>query len=141
MNKREKSVFLVEALVLILSFIGVILVLSSLFEKSAVLSMEARKLNDAVLLSENAAEIVKSCRDEIDLETFLKERFQAEKTPEGMRICFNSALEPEKTGEYRLLVNCTEKTDGYREAQISVYDQKTGSLIYSLPCASYREDE
>ncbi len=136
MNKKEKYVFYLETFILTVSFIAVILVLSQFFAKSVNVSLEAKRLNDAVILSANTAEVFKSCDDEEDLDAFLKEEFNLEIKDNERIIRFNGDLEADENGDYVIVLEADMKND-LKEARITAcYKDEE---IYSLETASYKE--
>ncbi|MBR0462554.1 MAG: hypothetical protein IJJ00_07575 [Erysipelotrichaceae bacterium] len=136
MNKKEKYVFYLETFILTLSFIAVILVLSQMFGRSINVSLEAKRLNDAVILSGNTAEVFKSCKDKDDLDAFLKEEFNLETEGEDRVIYFNDDLKADKNGDYKIVLKIV-KDDELKEALIKAYYK--GEEIYDLEVASYKE--
>ena len=136
MNKKEKYVFYLETFILTLSFIAVILVLSQMFGRSINVSLEAKRLNDAVILSGNTAEVFKSCKDKDDLDAFLKEEFNLEKDGEERIIRFNDELKADVNGDYKIVLKIV-KDEELKEALIKAYYK--GEEIYDLDVASYKE--
>ena len=137
MNKREKLIFYLETFILTLSFVMVIMFLSRMYEKSFKLARDAASRSDAVILSANMAECIKSVEDEEDLALFLDEEFGMEKEGENYLVRFNGDLQPDENGDYLISVTFKED-DGYKEATIRA--SRNGEELYVLETASYRED-
>ena len=69
MNKRHPiTAFYIEALILIMVFVGIILLLTQIFGAGRMLSSDADRLTRAVGLAQNAAEAVAASEDLSDLE-------------------------------------------------------------------------
>ena len=137
MNRKEKIIFYLETFILTLSFVMVIMFLSRMYEKSFRLALDASNRSDAVILSANMAECLKSVKDEEDLELFLDKEFAMKKEGDEYLVFFNRDLEPDENGEYLLRVTFRED-DGYKEATIRAC--RNGEELYVLDTASYRED-
>ncbi|MBR3228009.1 MAG: hypothetical protein IKF68_05645 [Erysipelotrichaceae bacterium] len=137
MIRKEKIIFYLETFILTLSFVMVIMFLSRMYEKSFGLALESARRSDAVILSANMAECLKSVEDEEDLVLFLEKEFGMEKEGDDYLVRFDRDLQPDENGEYTISVAFRE-SDGYKEALIrAFYNDRE---LYVLETASYRED-
>ena len=137
MNRKEKIIFYLETFILTLSFVMVIMFLSRMYEKSFRLALDSARRSDAVILSANMAECLKSVEDEEDLALFLDKEFGMEKQGDEYLVRFNDDLEPDAGGDYLISIAFKEN-DGYKEATIRAFCRE--EELYILETASYRED-
>ena len=73
MNKRKDTAFTVELLGLFILLIAVITIIASVFVMSRSHSLEAKSLNEAVIIAQNTAEVASAACDDAVLQDLLKE--------------------------------------------------------------------
>ena len=100
------TAFYVETLLLILVFIAIILVLTSIFGMAKAQSREARLLTNAVTLAGNAAEAVSASGSEEELLALLDERDNAVEMPDavGVIASYDADMSPDPKGKLHLHV-------------------------------------
>lgn len=99
--KHRASLILMEQLVMVLVFALAAAICLSLFVKAEILSRELTRKEEAVILAQSAAELLKNTRD-----------------PELVRKRLD-------TGAFNLMIR-TEMTDpGLREAEIQIFHEET----------------
>ncbi|MBQ3392334.1 MAG: hypothetical protein IJG52_02860 [Lachnospiraceae bacterium] len=70
-NKSHTTAFYLETLLMIIVFVSIIVMLTGILGIARVQSVQARELNDAVCLAENAAEAVSASESAEDLASLL----------------------------------------------------------------------
>ena len=128
--------FYIETLLLTAVFITVILILTQVFAASRSQSREAQRLNDAVALAANAAELVAAS----DSAGQLLERMGGSGAAalDGSMITarFDAALAPDPEGAYTLTATWEETGGGLVESEIRVFGD-AAEPIYTLVTAVY----
>lgn len=143
MNKRHPiTAFYVEALILILVFVGIILVLTQVFGAGQALSSEADQLTKAVGMARNAAEAVAASEDPADLTEQLDEgNIGQSADPTTVQANYDKDGKPAKDGIYRVETTWEPEPAGSGEmvkSHISVYYDDNDEPVYTLDTASYR---
>lgn len=138
-NKHRITVFYMEMLLLVAVFTGVILVLSGVFAAAREQSSEARTLNGAVRLAENAAEIVTGTDDRSEMVDLLGENNSAACHLESKKMLarYNVDLEPDPDGGFLVLITWEEQ-DGLVDYDITVTWQD-GEPVYKLETSVFYE--
>ena len=138
-DKHRITVFYIEMLLLVAVFTGVIMVLSSVFATAKEQSSEARALNGAVRLAENAAEIVAGTDDHSEMVDLLGGDNSAACHLESKKLLarYNVDMEPDPDGGFLVVVAWDEK-DGLVNYYITVTWQD-GEPVYKLETSVFYE--
>ena len=107
-RKGHITAFYLETLLLILVFVAILLVLTSVFGMAKAQSSEAKLLTNAVTLAGNAAEAVSASDREDTLLALLNENENAEtmKDTIGVTARYDTEMRPDPDGKLRLDVTC-----------------------------------
>ena len=135
-KQAQITAFYIEAVLLILAFIGVILVLTRAFALGKSQSYEAASLTDAVCLAENAAEAVAASRSPEELILLLDEGGNVSR-PDNGALCvaaYDEQLRPEAGGVYRVALSWKSE-GGLVRSHIRV--EREGRPVYELDTAVY----
>jgi len=139
-RKEHITAFYLETLVLILVFIAIILVLTSIFGMAKARSGEAKLLTNAVTLAGNAAEAVSAAGSEEELLSLLDREGNAQKMPDtaGVTAFYDTDMRPDPAGKLRLDVTWLpeegEAGTLVRSAILVSYDGRT-EPVYRLDTA------
>lgn len=103
-RKGHITAFYLETLLLILVFVAILLVLTSVFGMAKAQSSEAKLLTNAVTLAGNAAEAVSASDSEDTLLALLNENENAEtmKDTAGVTARYDTEMRPDPDGKLRL---------------------------------------
>lgn len=120
-DKHRITVFYIEMLLLVAVFTGVILVLSNVFATAKEQSSNAKSLNGAVQLAENAAEIVGGTDDHSEMVDLLGGDNNAACHLESQKLLarYNGDMEPDPDGGF-LVVITWEDIEGLTNYDITV---------------------
>lgn len=134
--------FYLETLLLIVAFIAIILVLTSLFGMAKAGSSKARILTNAVTLAGNAAEAVSASGSDDDLLTLLNDNGNAEKMTEkaGVTARYDTDMHPDPEGKIRLDVTWVPESAGTGtlvHSDVLVYREGDPEPIYTLGTAVF----
>jgi hypothetical protein len=135
MRNKEKFVFYLETFLLTVSFVLVIVVLSSFLVRSSRKTVYARDLTNLVCLSENVAETTKAADSLEELYELLNENGNASYEGEKIVVTYDEELKPAKDGRYRLTVSY-QIEDEMVTADIDASVKDT--VIYELELAQYK---
>ena len=149
-SRNQITAFYVEALLLILVFVGMILVLTHVFGAGISESNEARILTDSVTLAQNSAEAVAASGTMEDLEEILGsggEYLTNTETEGTLEAFYDKELIPvagsgaEKDAQYRVTINWDESDpeSSMIKAEIKVFYQDSEEPGYTLETAKYRK--
>lgn len=116
--KKNKS-FMIELLAMLVVFVFVILVMSRVYARSLAEAQEAKRLNDAVILASNAAEVFLSEEEEEKIRDVLNERNNAT-IEEDVIAYYNDDLQPDANGKMKVVIH-SEKKDDFIYGTIRVY--------------------
>ena len=116
--KKNKS-FMIELLAMLVVFVFVILVMSRVYARSLAEAQEAKRLNDAVILASNAAEVFLSEEEEEKIRDVLNERNNAT-IEEDVIAFYNDDLQPDANGKMKVVIH-SEKKDDFIYGTIRVY--------------------
>ena len=116
--KKNKS-FMIELLAMLVVFVFVILVMSRVYARSLAEAQEAKRLNDAVILASNAAEVFLSEDEEEKIRDVLNERNNAT-IEEDVIAYYNDDLQPDANGKMKVVIH-SEKKDDFIYGTIRVY--------------------
>lgn len=116
--KKNKS-FMIELLAMLVVFVFVILVMSKVYARSLAEAQEAKRLNDAVILASNAAEVFLSEEEEEKIRDVLNERNNAT-IEEDVIAYYNDDLQPDANGKMKVVIH-SEKKDDFIYGTIRVY--------------------
>ena len=135
--RKQITTFYVETLLLIAVFIGTILVLTQVFGAAKVQSAQARLLNHAVLLAENAAEAVAASDSPEALAALLNENDNAAYSPEERAVWafYNADMTPAR-GDLAVKITW-EPWRGLVSSEIIVYRESSEQVLYTLDTAVY----
>ena len=130
--KKNKS-FMIELLTMLVVFVFVILVMSRVYARSLAEAQEAKRLNDAVILASNAAEVFLSVDENEEIRDILNEKDNA-MLEEDVIAYYDDDLRPDRNGKMKVVIHSEEKDDFiygtinvYYEDR-EVYELKTGYL-------------
>ncbi len=145
MNKRHPiTAFYVEALILILAFVGIILILTQVFGAGHALSSDADQLTRAVGLAQNTAEAVAAAEDFEDLSDIMEEgQVGGSADPEGIWNYYDKDGNPSEDGVYHVWTTWEPEPKGEGElvrSKITVQYGDEEEPIYTLETAKYREE-
>ncbi|MBR6114891.1 MAG: hypothetical protein IKQ10_06855 [Oscillospiraceae bacterium] len=132
MNRhRQITAFYIETLVLILVFVSIILVLTGVFSLSKRDSREARRLTNAVTLSQSAAEAVSASGSEDELFALLDRGGNAVRMTgaSGVTAFYDTDMRPDPQGALRVEVTWQPEMTG------------TGTIVRSVILARYSGEE
>ncbi len=149
-SRNQITAFYVEALLLILVFVGIILVLTHVFGLGMSESSEANILTDSVTLAQNSAEAVAASDSSEELEEILSNSGldRCEIRSDGkLEVVYDVDLVPlkaedeNKEGTYKVLIDWEEdQSDAAMiSANISVYYRDSEEPSYVLETAKYRK--
>ena len=143
MNKRHPiTAFYVEALIMILVFVGIILVLTQVFGAGQALSSDADQLTKAVGMARNAAEAVAASEDPEELAKTLDEgNIGTGAAPTAVQAYYDKDGNPAKDGIYRVEATWEPEPAGSGEmvkSHIPAYYDDNDEPVYTLDTASYR---
>lgn len=128
MNSNARRGFMAELSVMLVAFIMVIVIITSVFARAKAMSDEAKHLSDATILASNTAEVFLTCDDEEEIYQILNENGN---TVKGEKIIssYNEMLKADKSGKMKVEI-APEKSGNFIKARITVYylDQ----MIYEL---------
>ena len=144
-QRHQITAFYIEALILILVFVGIILVLTQVFGAGRALSSDADRLTRAVGLAQNAAEAVAAAEDEDALEEILDEGNipDAAADPGAVLCLYDREGNPAGDGVFKVKTTWEPEAKGGGEvvySHISVWYGEEESPIYELDTAVYREE-
>ncbi|MBR4462534.1 MAG: hypothetical protein IKS51_08155 [Erysipelotrichaceae bacterium] len=138
MRNKEKFIFYLETFLLTVSFVLVIVVLSSFLVKSSRKTVYARDLTNAVCLSENVAETTKAADSFEELYQLLNENDNAYCEADKIVVTYDKELKPVKDGRYHLTITYHEEGEMVTATiDASVED----TVIYDLELAQYKGGE
>lgn len=145
MNKRHPiTAFYVEALILILAFVGIILILTQVFGAGQALSSDADQLTRAVGMAQNTAEAVAAAEDFDDLSDMLEEgKVGGSADPDGIWNYYDKDGSPSEDGVYHVWTTWEPEPKGDGElvrSRITVQYGDEEEPIYTLETAKYREE-
>ena len=137
-DKHRITVFYIEMLLLVAVFTGVILVLSNVFATAKEQSSNAKSLNGAVQLAENAAEIVGGTDDHSEMVDLLGGDNNAACHLESQTLLarYNGDMEPDPDGGF-LVVITWEDIEGLTNYDITVTWRE--DPIYELETSVFYE--
>ncbi len=137
-DKHRITVFYIEMLLLVAVFTGVILVLSNVFARAKEQSSNAKSLNGAVQLAENAAEIVGGTDDHSEMVDLLGGDNNAACHLESQKLLarYNGDMEPDPDGGF-LVVITWEDIEGLTNYDITVTWRE--DPIYELETSVFYE--
>ncbi|ANU55950.1 hypothetical protein I5Q82_19185 [Acutalibacter muris] len=137
-DKHRITVFYIEMLLLVAVFTGVILVLSNVFATAKEQSSNAKSLNGAVQLAENAAEIVGGTDDHSEMVDLLGGDNNAACHLESQKLLarYNGDMEPDPDGGF-LVVITWEDIEGLTNYDITVTWRE--DPIYELETSVFYE--
>lgn len=137
-DKHRITVFYIEMLLLVAVFTGVILVLSNVFATAKEQSSNAKSLNGAVQLAENAAEIVGGTDDHSEMVDLLGGDNNAACHLESQKLLarYNVDMEPDPDGGF-LVVITWEDIEGLTNYDITVTWRE--DPIYELETSVFYE--
>ncbi len=137
-DKHRITVFYIEMLLLVAVFTGVILVLSNVFATAKEQSSNAKSLNSAVQLAENAAEIVGGTDDHSEMVDLLGGDNNAACHLESQKLLarYNGDMEPDPDGGF-LVVITWEDIEGLTNYDITVTWRE--DPIYELETSVFYE--
>ena len=137
-DKHRITVFYIEMLLLVAVFTGVILVLSNVFATAKEQSSNAKSLNGAVQLAENAAEIVGGTDDHSEMVDLLGGDNNAACHLESQKLLarYNGDMEPDPDGGF-LVVITWEDIEGLTNYDITVTWRE--DTIYELETSVFYE--
>lgn len=137
-DKHRITVFYIEMLLLVAVFTGVILVLSNVFATAKEQSSNAKSLNGAVQLAENAAEIVGGTDDHNEMVDLLGGDNNAACHLESQKLLarYNGDMEPDPDGGF-LVVITWEDIEGLTNYDITVTWRE--DPIYELETSVFYE--
>ena len=131
--KRNNRTFMIELLAMLVVFVFVILVMSRVYARSLAQAQEAKRLNDAVVLASNAAEVFLSAQEEEEIRDILNEKDNAV-YEEDVIAYYNEDLMPDRSGKMKVVIHSEKKNDFiygtirvYYEDR-EVYELQTGHL-------------
>lgn len=132
------TAFYLETLLLIVVFIGIILILTQVFGLGRTQSVEAKRLTDAVILAQNAAEAVSAAEGSEELLALLNENGNAAALPDtlGVAARYDTDMRPDPAGELRVDVCCTVEESGLVQGHIQVFRQGAEAPVYELETAA-----
>ncbi|MBQ2509745.1 MAG: hypothetical protein II529_02860 [Erysipelotrichaceae bacterium] len=116
--KKNKS-FMIELLAMLVVFVFVILVMSRVYARSLAEAQEAKRLNDAVILASNAAEVFLSEDEKDKIRDVLNEGNNAT-IEEDVIAFYNDDLQPDANGKMKVVIH-SEKKDDFIYGTIRVY--------------------
>ena len=144
--KRNGSVtaFYLETLLLIVVFIAIILVLTSVFGLGRAQSARAAQLTDAVCLAQNAAEAVSASTSAEELLTLLNENGNAASAGDtaGVTARYGRDLRPDPDGVYSVQVSWLPEPDErgtFVRSEILVRRGGDPAPLYRLETAAYHK--
>ena len=137
-DKHRITVFYIEMLLLVAVFTGVILVLSNVFATAKEQSSNAKSLNGAVQLAENAAEIDGGTDDHSEMVDLLGGDNNAACHLESQKLLarYNGDMEPDPDGGF-LVVITWEDIEGLTNYDITVTWRE--DPIYELETSVFYE--
>lgn len=138
-DKHRITAFYMEMLLLVVVFTGVILIISGVFAAAKEQSSNARALNGAVRLAENAAEIVAGTDDRSEMVDLLGGNDSAACHLESQKLLarYNWNMESDPDGAFLVEVTWEEK-DGLVDYDITVTWQD-GEPVYELKTSVFYE--
>ena len=144
MNKRHPiTAFYIEALILIMVFVGIILLLTQIFGAGRMLSSDADRLTRAVGLAQNAAEAVAASEDLSDLEEQRDEgNIGVSADPSGVSAWYDREGSPKKEGVFRVQTTWEPEEKGggtLARSHITVWYGEEEEPVYELDTAVYRK--
>lgn len=145
-KKQHITAFYLEALLLIVVFIGMILVLTQVFGMGQLQSNQAKLLTGSVHIAENAAELFAGTDNAQDLLDSLNEKENAEWSDEGqtaLQVRYNRQFNPDRDGDIILSMTWEpekEATGTMVKSRISVSVSSDSNPIYEIETASFKED-
>lgn len=137
-SRHQITAFYIEALILILVFVGIILLLTNIFGAGFGESTEAKYLTKAVTLAQNGAEMAQSSLDQDELLELMNEDGNAVigDSPGTVEARYNDDLEPDKDGAFLLRISWNEK-DEMVENGIEVFVNDREEPVYTLDTAHF----
>lgn len=140
----QVTAFYLETLLLILVFIAIILVLTQVFGLGRMQSAEAKGLNDAVTLAQNAAEAVAASESAEELLGLLNTSDNAAPLADtaGVSARYDASLRPDPSGRYRVDTTWLEERDAAGtmvRSVILVYLDGSAEPLYRLETAAYHK--
>ena len=100
-DKQHITAFYLEALLMIIVFIGTILILTRVFGAGKAQSGIAKMTTNAVCLAENAAEAVAASESPDDVLRYLNENGNAGEVSDGLiRASYKTDMTPDPAGEF-----------------------------------------
>ncbi len=146
-EKQHITAFYLEALLMILVFVGTILILTGIFGAGKAQSSEAKMTTNAVCLAENAAEAAAAARSPEELLQLMNETGNAVITPEGLvRACYTTDMAPDPEGNFVVEVTWEPEEAASPGAEsagtlvrngITVRYEGRGEPVYTLRTAVY----
>lgn len=138
MKKHQHiTAFYVETLLLIGVFVAVILVLTHVFGIGRSMSGQARRLNDAVCLAQNAAEAVSAARSPEDVIALLDQGGNVRAVEGGIEAGYDGDRNPDTTRAPALRVEITWEPDGKGLVSSAITVYHGPEAVYSLDTAVY----
>ncbi len=141
-TRNHITAFYVEALLLIVVFIGIIMVLTGVFGQGIMRSSEAKALTESVILAENAAEMAAASDSGEELLTRMNENNNARTLTDGVYTVearYNEDLEADENGKYIVDISWEPEGDGggLVKNQILVSLEGGDEPVYTLESAVY----
>lgn len=140
MKRQQVTAFYIEALLLIVVFVGIILVLTSVFGLGKARSSDAKRLTDAVTLAANTAEAVSASDSPEALLALLDENGSARAGEGGSVLAsYDADMTPAKDGLYTVEATW-EPEDGdpsLVNSVVTVTCAGEAEPVYSLATAVY----
>ena len=128
MKTRELS-FLIELLTMAIVFIFVIMILSRIYAHSLSKAQEAGRLNDAVILASNAAEVFLASDDPEEIRDTLNEENNAVLNGNDVLSAYDEELKADPNGKMKVEIHSDPKDD-FVYGTIRVYYEE--ELLYEL---------
>ncbi len=144
MKKKDHiTAFYLEALLLIAVFVGVIMLLTSVFAQARLESSRAKQLSDAVTLAQKGAEAFAASESPEELFGLLNDEGNGAEIDGAQypsyAFCYDSGLEPDPEGFYSMIICWRPEGDGYIGSRIEVYGSGSKDSIYTLETGVYVE--
>lgn len=141
-TRNHITAFYVEALLLIVVFIGIIMVLTGVFGQGIMRSSDAKALTESVILAENAAEMAAASDSGEELLTRMNENNNARTLTDGVYTVearYNEDLEADENGKYIVDISWEPEGDegGLVKNLILVSLEGGDEPVYTLESAVY----
>ena len=135
MKRKNITAFYVETLILIIAFVAVILLITSVFGKAKTESTNAKVLTSSVCIAENAAEVFSARPDIEGIAGILGKGNVIEKSDTKLVLGYDSDMREDPDGVLNLNIQLSEKND-LSYCDICVINGETGETVYTLKTAS-----